>query len=637
MKKAVDQSPESPEAVETRAFQAEVGKVLNLVVNSLYSNKEIFLRELVSNASDACDRLRYAAITQPALLGEGPELSITVSPNKKGRSIVITDNGMGMDHEELVANLGTIAKSGTAAFAEQLTGDATKDVNLIGQFGVGFYSAFMVADKVEVLSAKAGEETAWKWVSEGTGEFTVTPVKRVARGTTITLHLKKGESEFLDPPRLRQIITTYSDHIAIPIRLAESGKGEPEAVNNAAALWMRPRKEITEEQYKEFYHHVAHSFDDPWLTMHNKAEGRLEYTNLMFIPSSKPFDLFDPARKHGVKLYVKRVFITDDCSDLMPAWLRFVRGIVDSEDLPLNVSRETLQQNPVVSKIRTALVKRILGDLEKKSSKSPEDFAKFWESFGAVLKEGIYEDVNYRERLIKLLHFRSTATEDLTTLSDYVGRMKDGQEAIYYISGENLGSLQNSPQIEALVASGIEVILFDDAVDEFWTSVVTEFEDKKLLSVTRGDIDLSNFVSENPDDKNIPDPELDAQIASLTGAFKLALGDNVKDVRASERLTGSPVCLVADEGGLDIHLERLLKQQNQLQEVSKRILEINPKNELIKSLAGIAKEKPSDPTLVGAAELLLDQARIIEGEVITDPISFAKRMTDMMSKALQKV
>jgi molecular chaperone HtpG len=356
----------------------------------------------------------------------------------------------------------------------------------------------------------------------------------------------------------------------------------------------------------------------------------------MFIPSSKPFDLFDPARKHGVKLYVKRVFITDDCSDLMPAWLRFVRGIVDSEDLPLNVSREMLQQNPVVSKIRTALVKRVLGELEKKSSKSPEDFAKFWESFGAVLKEGIYEDVTYRERLVKLLHCRSTATEELTTLGGYVERMKDGQEAIYYISGENLGSLQNSPQIEALVASGIEVILFDDAVDEFWTSVVTEFEDKKLLSVTRGDIDLSNFISEKPEDKNTPDPVLDAQIASLTGAFKLALGDNVKDVRVSERLTGSPVCLVADEGGMDIHLERLLKQQNQLQEISKRILEINPKNDLIKSLAGIAKEKPSDPTLVGAAELLLDQARIIEGEVISDPISFAKRMTDMMSKALQR-
>ena len=637
MAKVVDHNPESSESGETRAFEAEVGKVLNLVVNSLYSNKEIFLRELVSNASDACDRLRYAAIMDPSLLEADPELAINISTNKKGRTIIISDNGIGMGHDELINNLGTIARSGTAAFAEQLTGDDSKDVNLIGQFGVGFYSAFMVADRVEVISAKAGKDTAWKWSSEGAGEFTVIPVERTARGTTIELHLKKGETEFVDPARLRQIITTYSDHIAIPIRLSGSGTDESEAVNNAAALWMRPRKEITDDQYKEFYHHVAHSFDEPWLTMHNKAEGRLEYTNLMFIPSSKPFDLFDPARKHGVKLYVKRVFITDDCSELMPAWLRFVRGIVDSQDLPLNVSREMLQQNPVVSKIRTALIKRVLGELEKKSSKSPDDFLKFWESFGAVLKEGIYEDATYRDRLVKLLHFRSTATENLTTLTQYVERMKDGQEEIYYISGENLASLQNSPQIEALVAKGLEVILFDDAVDEFWTNVVTEFEDKKLLSVTRGDIDLSKFRSDKSDEKTALEPALEAEIASLTGAFKLALGDSIKDVRISERLTDSPVCLVADEGGLDIHLERLLKQQNQLQEVSKRILEVNPNNELIKSLAGIAKEKPSDPTLVGAAELLLDQARIIEGDSITDPIAFAKRMTEMMSKALQEI
>ncbi len=621
---------------ETRAFQAEVGKVLNLVVNSLYSNKEIFLRELISNASDACDRLRYAAITKPSLLEEDPDLHITISVKKKARTIVIADNGIGMDHDELVANLGTIAKSGTAAFAEQLTGDSTKDVNLIGQFGVGFYSAFMVADRVEVSSAKAGDETAWKWVSEGTGEFSVSPTNRRTRGTIIELHLRKGESEFLDSNRLKEIITTYSDHVAIPIRLGTFGDDEAEKINNAAALWMRPRKEITEEQYAEFYHHVAHSFDEPWLTLHNKAEGRLEYTNLMFIPSAKPFDLFDPARKHGVKLYVKRVFITDDCSDLMPAWLRFVRGIVDSEDLPLNVSREMLQQNPVVSKIRTALVKRILGELEKKASKAPEEFTDFWNNFGAVLKEGIYEDASYRERLVKLLHFKSSAVEGLTTLSDYLERMKDGQKEIYYISGENLASLQNSPQIEALVARGIEVVFFDDAVDEFWTSVVQEFEGTKLLSVTRGDIDLSKFASEKAEEKDKKTPEMEAKIASLTGAFKLALGENVKDVRVSDRLTDSPVCLVADEGGMDVHLERLLKQQNQIQEISKRVLEINPGNDLIKSLAEIAAERPSDPTLIGAAELLLDQAKIIEGDVISDPAAFAKRLTAMMSKSIGK-
>ena len=621
---------------ETRAFQAEVGKVLNLVVNSLYSNKEIFLRELISNASDACDRLRYAAITNPSLLEEDPDLHITISVKKKARTIVIADNGIGMDHDELVANLGTIARSGTAAFADQLTGDSTKDVNLIGQFGVGFYSAFMVADRVEVASAKAGEETAWKWASEGTGEFSVGPTKRSTRGTVIELHLRKGESEFLDTNRLKEIITTYSDHVAIPIKLGTFGDDEAEKINNAAALWMRPRKEITEEQYAEFYHHVAHSFDEPWLTLHNKAEGRLEYTNLMFIPSTKPFDLFDPARKHGVKLYVKRVFITDDCSDLMPAWLRFVRGIVDSEDLPLNVSREMLQQNPVVSKIRTALVKRVLGELEKKASKTPEEFADFWNNFGAVLKEGIYEDASYRERLVKLLHFKSSAVEGLTTLSDYLERMKDGQKEIYYISGENLASLQNSPQIEALVARGIEVVFFDDAVDEFWTSVVQEFEGTKLLSVTRGDIDLSKFSSDEAQEKDKKTPEMEAKIASLTGAFKLALGENVKDVRVSDRLTDSPVCLVADEGGMDVHLERLLKQQNQIQEISKRVLEINPGNDLIKSLAEIAAERPSDPTLIGAAELLLDQAKIIEGDVISDPAAFAKRLTAMMSKSIGK-
>ncbi len=636
MEKAESHNEEGGEKGETRAFQAEVGKVLNLVVNSLYSNKEIFLRELISNASDACDRLRYAAITNPSLLGENQDLHITISVKKKARTIVIADNGIGMDHDELVANLGTIARSGTAAFADQLTGDSTKDVNLIGQFGVGFYSAFMVADRVEVASAKAGEETAWKWASEGTGEFSVGPTKRSTRGTVIELHLRKGESEFLDTNRLKEIITTYSDHVAIPIKLGTFGDDEAEKINNAAALWMRPRKEITEDQYAEFYHHVAHSFDEPWLTLHNKAEGRLEYTNLMFIPSTKPFDLFDPARKHGVKLYVKRVFITDDCSDLMPAWLRFVRGIVDSEDLPLNVSREMLQQNPVVSKIRTALVKRVLGELEKKASKTPEEFADFWNNFGAVLKEGIYEDASYRERLVKLLHFKSSAVEGLTTLSDYLERMKDGQKEIYYISGENLASLQNSPQIEALVARGIEVVFFDDAVDEFWTSVVQEFEGTKLLSVTRGDIDLSKFSSDEAQEKDKKTPEMEAKIASLTGAFKLALGENVKDVRVSDRLTDSPVCLVADEGGMDVHLERLLKQQNQIQEISKRVLEINPGNDLIKSLAEIAAERPSDPTLIGAAELLLDQAKIIEGDVISDPAAFAKRLTAMMSKSIGK-
>lgn len=625
------------DGVETKPFQAEVGKILDLVVNSLYTNKEIFLRELISNGSDACDRLRYAAITEPALIKEDPGLSIKISIDKKARTITVADNGIGMGHDDLVENLGTIARSGTAAFVDELTGDSAKDVTLIGQFGVGFYSAFMVSDKVTVTSAKAGEETAWQWKSEGSGEFTVTPVRRESRGTSIELHLRKGESEFLDPTRLRHIVTTYSDHIALPIQLDGTGAEDAETINSAAALWTRAKKDISDDQYKEFYHHVAHSFDEPWLTLHNKAEGRLEYTNLLFIPTSKPHDLFDPARKHGVKLYVKRVFITDDCQELMPAWMRFVRGIVDSEDLPLNISREMLQHNPVVTKIRTALIKRVLGELEKKANKAPENFAAFWENFGAVLKEGIYEDSDYRERLVELLHCHSTDGDQLVRLAGYVERMKDGQEEIYYISGDNIDRLRNSPQIEGLLARGVEVLLFDDPVDEFWTGVVQEYKEKRLRSVTRGDIDLSNLGTDSDEAKEEREKReagTSGEIASLIGAFKLALGEEVGDVRASTRLTDSPVCLVADEGALDIHLERLLKQQNRLNEMSKRVLEINPDNELIKSLAARAKEKPSDPTLVETAELLLDQARIIEGDAVTDPSAFSKRMTKMMAKSL---
>lgn len=620
------------EKSETKSFQAEVGKVLDLVVNSLYSNKEIFLRELISNSSDACDRLRYAAITDPDLLKEDADLSIRISINKKKRMIIISDNGIGMNHGDLVANLGTIARSGTAAFVEELTGDSAKDMALIGQFGVGFYSVFMVADEVTVLSSKAGEDTAWKWHSEGTGAFTVSPAPRERRGTQIELHLRKGESEFLDPGRLRHIVTMYSDHIALPITLEGTGVEEIETVNSAAALWTRPKKDITEDQYKEFYHHVAHQFDDPWLTLHNKAEGRLEYTNLLFIPSSKPFDLFDPARKHGIKLYVKRVFITEDCQDLIPAWMRFVRGIVDSEDLPLNVSRETLQHNSVVAKIRTALIKRVLGEIEKTATKSPEKFSLFWENFGAVLKEGIYEDASHRDRLLEILHCYSTKGDDLVSLAQYVERMKEGQKEIYYISGESLEILRNSPQLESLGAQGVEVLLFNDPVDEFWTNVVQEYKGKPLRSVTRGNIDFSSFGTDESESKAKKEAKSTEGIESLLGVFKLALGEEVSDVRESNRLKDSAVCLVAEEGAIDIHLERLLKQQNRLEEVSKRVLEINPDNELIKSLSKCAKEKPTDPELLASAQLLLDQARILEGESIKDPVSFSKRMTAMMAK-----
>jgi len=431
---------------EKRSFQAEVSRLLDIVAHSLYSEKEIFLRELISNASDACDRLRYAALTQHELAGpiskEGDtNFRVTLTPDKKAHSLTVDDNGVGMNHDELIENLGTIARSGTAAFMETLASDKKagangKDVSLIGQFGVGFYSAFMVADKVEVVARKAGDGQAWRWTSDGKGEFTIEPAEKDSRGTTIILHLRKGEEEFLEPHRLRHIVKTYSDHIALPILLKEGDKEE--TLNAASALWTRSKSEITPEQYKEFYHHVAHSFDEPWLTIHARAEGKIEYTNLLFVPSSKPFDLFDPQRKNHVKLYVRRVFITDDCQNLLPPYLRFLRGIVDSEDLPLNVSREMLQNNPILARIKTQLTKRVIGELTKKASDAPEEYAKFWDNFGAVLKEGLYEDREQQESLLPLVRFRSTAGEELVSLEEYVGRMKAGQDAIYYITGDAL-------------------------------------------------------------------------------------------------------------------------------------------------------------------------------------------------------
>ena len=619
-------------APETKRFEAEVGQLLKLMASALYSHKEVFLRELISNSSDACDRLRYAAITQPELTEGDADLKVTIAIDKKKRTVTLSDNGIGMNRDDLIENLGTIARSGTANFVKQMTGDAAKDVAMIGQFGVGFYASFMVADRITVTAAKAGEDTAWQWVSEGTGEYTVGEVPREFRGTRIELHLRKGENEFLEETRLRHIITTYSDHIALPIVIEGTDGGA--TVNTASALWRRPKKDIEPAQYTEFYHHVAHAFDDPWLTLHNKAEGRLEYTNLLFVPSAKPFDLFDPERKHRVKLYVKRVFITDDCEELMPSWLRFVRGVVDSEDLPLNISREMLQHNPVVSRIRKALVKRVLNELAKKANKAPEEYDKFWDNFGAVLKEGLYESDEYREQILDLIKAPSTATDGLVGLAQYVERMKPGQEDIYYIIGEELEGLRHSPQIEGLAARGVEVLLFTDPIDEFWTGRATDYKGKPFKSATRGDIDLSKIEGDDKKDEKDDKPEAAPEIDALIAAFKVALGESVKDVRVSARLTDSPVCLVADEGGLDIHMERLLKQHNQLDALSLKILELNPSNGLVKGLAALAKEKASDPVLDDAAKLLLDQARIIEGEAVPDPAAFSRRMTAVMQKGL---
>src|SRR5713226_5241417 len=481
---------------ETRSFQAEVSRLLDIVAHSLYSEKEIFLRELISNASDACDRLRYAALTEPALSEGDANYRVVLTPVKSSRVLTIADNGIGMNHDELVDNLGTIARSGTAAFMEELTGDSKTDMSLIGQFGVGFYSAFMVADQVEVLSRKAGDSEGWRWVSDGKGSFTIEPAANVARGARITLHLREGDEEYLEPHRIRQIVKTYSDHIALPIVLADGNKEE--TINSASALWTRPRAEITAEQYKEFYHHVGHGFDEPWLTLHAKAEGVLEYIFLLFVPSQKPFDLFDPERKSRLKLYVRRVFITDEGTDLLPAYLRFIRGIVDSEDLPLNISREMLQSNPMVARIRQQLTRRVLTELGKKASEAAEEYAKFWDNFGAVLKEGLYEDREQRDTLLGLARFRSTTRDGLVSLDDYVAAMRLGQEAIYTITGDNLDLLQKSPQLEGFRARGVEVLLLTDPIDEFWVPSVGTYKEKPFKSATRGGVDLDKI--EAPED-----------------------------------------------------------------------------------------------------------------------------------------
>ena len=615
---------------ETRSFQAEVSRLLEIVAHSLYSEKEIFLRELVSNASDACDRLRYAALTEPALAEGDSGYRVVLSPDKAARTLTVADNGIGMNKDELVENLGTIARSGTAAFLKQLSGDAKKDMSLIGQFGVGFYSAFMVADRVEVKSRKAGDSEGWLWTSEGKGEFTIEPCPEAARGAAITLHLREGEDEYLEPARLKRIIKTYSDHIGLPIVLAEGGKEE--TINAAAALWTRPKSEVTEEQYKEFYRHVAHSFDEPWLTVHGKAEGVLDYTYLLFVPSAKPFDLFDPERKSRLKLYVRRVFVTDEGTDLLPSYLRFLRGVVDSEDLPLNVSREMLQSNPMAAKIRQQLTRRVLSELSRKASDAAEDYGKFWDSFGAVLKEGLYEDQEQREALLALARFRSSTRDGLVSLDDYLAAMKEGQQAIYTITGDSLDIVKRSPQLEGFRARGVEVLLLTDPIDEFWVPAIGSYKDKPFKSATRGGADLDKIapLASAAEEKAAPP----AKLASLVAIFKLALGEAVKDVRGSERLTDSAVCLVADEGDMDMHLERLLKQHRQLDSGAKRILELNPRHKLIERLAASVGEAGASDRLAEYAWLLLDQARIVEGESLPDPPAFARRLASLLERGL---
>ena len=639
---------------ETFTFQAEVSKLLDIVAHALYSQKEIFLRELISNASDACDKLRYDALTNPGLVGGSGAYQITLTTNKKAKTLTVSDNGIGMNRDDLVETLGTIARSGTQAFMDTLTqakgakdkkknGADTSDIDLIGQFGVGFYSSFMVAERVEVVTRKADEEAAWLWISDGTGEFTIDEATRDQHGTDVTVYLKREDKEFLEPQRIEHIVKTYSDHIGIPIILAGAKKDEEDrTLNQASALWTREKRDISDEDYTEFYHHVGQMWDEPWLTLHNRIEGVISYTNLLFIPSSRPFDLFNPERKAQLKLYVKRVYITDNCDELLPSYMRFVRGVVDSEDIPLNISREMLQHNPALAKIKKALTKRVFNELKKKAEKAPGEYAEFWGNFGAVIKEGLYEDFDNRDVLMELTRFRSTTQEGLISLKDYVERMPEGQDAIFYIAREDAEAIAQSPQLEGFKAKGIEVLLLTDPVDEFWIPSIGAFEEKTFKSATRGGAELSAIGKDKSDsdakseDGATSDGGPDnAKVEPLIAAFKVALGDKVKDVRTSERLTDSPVCLVADDGDMDMNIERLLKQHNQLSESTPRVLEINADHALITKLAKKAKAaKGIDAAVEEAAFLLLDQARIVEGEPIADPLAFSRRMAAVMEKGL---
>jgi len=634
-------------------FEADVGRVLDLVINSLYKEREIFLRELVSNASDACDKLRYASLSSPELLDTDPELKIRILVDEAAGLLTVTDNGIGMSREDLVENLGTVARSGTARFLDQLSGDKDRDLRLIGQFGVGFYSVFMVADKVVVQSRKAGEAASWIWASDGRTGFTVTEAETTGpRGTAVTLHMKADAKEFLDSWRVQSVVRTYSDHIAIPILLEvrpkpgdTKTKQEPTQVNEASALWTRPKAEITDEQYREFYHHVAHAFDEPFARVHFTAEGALSYAALLFVPSQRPFDLFDPKRRHGVKLYVRRVFITQELESLFPRYLRFVAGVVDSEDLQLNVSRETLQNGAVVARMRKALVKRVLDELAAKAKAEPAaevleegkakpvSYLEWWAEFGGVLKEGVYEDAENRERLLELARFRSTHGPGWTSLAEYALRMKEGQDAIYYISGESHEALRTSPQLEQALAKGVEVLLLDDPVDEFWIPEAKDFKGKAFRSLTRGDVDLSGLKGEAKEEQPEPKVAEDA-LKRLVARLKVALGEEVSDVRPSKRLKDSAVCLVAEEQGLDLRLERFLKQHSQVKELSKRVLEVNPQHELTRKMAELAKDTGKGLEFDELARLLLDQARIIEGEPIPDPGAISRRMSSFLARGL---
>ncbi|MCK1421317.1 molecular chaperone HtpG [Bradyrhizobium sp. 180] len=620
----------SDTAVHTQPFQAEVSELLHLMVHSVYSETDIFLRELISNASDACDKLRYEAIANPALLGDGEALKIRIIPNKTAGTLTVADNGIGMERQELIDHLGTIARSGTKAFVSKLK-EAKDGLGLIGQFGVGFYSAFMVAEKIVVISRRAGESDVWSWTSSGGSGFEIARASdedaaRVARGTEIVLHLKEDAKKYLETYEIERIVGAYSDNILFPIELVP-GEGEPRQINSASALWQRSKSELTADDYKKAYQQIASAFDDPAVTLHYRAEGRYSYAVLLFAPSTKPFDLFEPNRKGRVKLYVRRVFITDD-ADLLPGYLRFIRGVVDSEDLPLNISREMLQNNPQLAQIRKAVATRVVSELESLAEKDPENFAKIWDAFGAVLKEGIYEDFERREKLLALSRFTTTSGEK-RSLKQVIADFKSNQTEIYYLVGDSIERLKSNPRLEAATARGIEVLLLSDPVDAFWTSMPSEFEGKPLKSLSQGDLNLDLIPRvDDKDEAKKDEPEADE--AATIAVIKAALGERVSDVKASTRLTSSASCLVADSRGPSRELERILAQQNRGMK-TKPILEINLRHPMV---GAITKAQAGSKVVDDLSLLLLEQAQILDGELPEDPAAFAARLNRLVLQGL---
>ncbi len=622
---------------ETLGFQTEVQQLLHLMIHSLYSNKEIFLRELISNASDACDKLRFEALTDDALYENDPELGIEVSFDKDARTLTVVDNGIGMTRDEVVENIGTIARSGTRQFVEAMSGDQKADAQLIGQFGVGFYSSFIVAEKVvlETRRAGLGAEHGVRWASGGEGDYTLETIERAPRGTAVTLHLREGDDEFLDQWRLKSVITRYSDHINLPVRMpvtvpAEEEGGEPtvevQTVNRASALWSRPKGEITDEEYREFYKHVGHDFQDPLAWSHNRVEGKYEYSSLLYIPEHAPFDLWDREPRHGLKLYVQRVFIMEDAEKLMPRYLRFVRGVIDSNDLPLNISREMLQSSKVVDGIRSGSVKKVLGLLDSLAKDDPEKYQTFWDAFGTAFKEGPAEDMANREQIAGLLRFASTQSDSeaqTVSLADYVGRMQEGQTSIYYLTGDSFAAVKNSPHLEVFRRKGIEVLLMSERVDEWLMAHLTEYDGKSLQSVAKGALDLDASESE---EEKAEREKVETALEPLIKRVQEALGDRVKEVRVSHRLTDSPACLVVDEAAMSQNLERMLRQAGQDVPVSKPILELNPGHAIVQRLDA----EQDGSRFEDWSAILFEQAVLAEGGQLEDPAGFVKRLNGLL-------